>query len=68
MDPAVPEDVQARARRLVEELDPQGDHRVASELLAAALGLLRDDPDPLDLKMRCARRSACSPRIATSRR
>ena len=54
MAPAVPEDAQARARRLVEELDPRGDHRVASELLAAALGLLRDDPDPLDLKIAAA--------------
>ena len=54
MDPNVSEDVQARARRLVEELDPRGDQRIAIELLGAALGLLDDDPDPLDLKIAAA--------------
>jgi uncharacterized protein (TIGR00730 family) len=54
MDAAIPEGVQARARRLVEELNPHGDPRVALELLGAALGLLDDRPDPLDLKIAAA--------------
>jgi uncharacterized protein (TIGR00730 family) len=54
VDPAVPEDVEARARQLVEELNPAVDQRVAIELLGAALGLLTDRPDPLDLKIAAA--------------
>jgi uncharacterized protein (TIGR00730 family) len=54
MDATIPEDVRARARRLVEELNPHGDPRVALELLGAALGLLDDRPDPLDLKIAAA--------------
>ena len=47
-------DVVERARRLVDELAPPGDRRVAVELVAAALGLLTDQPDPLDLKIAAA--------------
>ena len=54
MDPAVPHDVEAKARELVEELSPGVDQRVAIELLGAALGLLTDRPDPLDLKIAAA--------------
>ncbi|MET0146700.1 MAG: TIGR00730 family Rossman fold protein [Ilumatobacteraceae bacterium] len=54
MDDNVSEDVQARARRLVVELGPVADPRVARELLNAALGLIDDHPDPLDLKIAAA--------------
>ncbi len=54
LDGSVPEDVVERARRLIEELNPHGDQRVALELLGAALGLLDDRPDPLDLKIAAA--------------
>ncbi|MET0326173.1 MAG: TIGR00730 family Rossman fold protein [Ilumatobacteraceae bacterium] len=54
MDPNLTEDVQARARRLVEELDPDADPRTALELVGAALGMLDDRPDPLDLKIAAA--------------
>ena len=47
-------EVVERARRLVDELAPPGDRRVAVELVAAALGLLSDHPDPLDLKIAAA--------------
>jgi uncharacterized protein (TIGR00730 family) len=52
VDPA--EDVQSLARRLVEELNPSADQRIAAELLAAAIGLLTDSPDSLDLKIAAA--------------
>ena len=35
-------------------LDPPGDPRIAIELVASALGLLTDEPDPLDLKIAAA--------------
>jgi uncharacterized protein (TIGR00730 family) len=54
MDRHLTEDVQARARRLVEELDPDADPRTALELVGATLGLLDDRPDPLDLKIAAA--------------
>ena len=54
MDPNVSEDVQARARGLVASMGPHGDQRIATELVAAALGLIEDDPDPLDLKIAAA--------------
>ena len=43
-----------RATQLIEELNPAVDQRVAIELLGAALGLLTDRPDPLDLKIAAA--------------
>ena len=52
--PRVGDAVEERARRLVADLDPPGDPRVARELLEGALGLLADDPDPLDLKIAAA--------------
>ncbi len=52
--PRVADALRERARRLVEELDLPVDPRVARELLEAALGLLADDPDPLDLKIAAA--------------
>jgi uncharacterized protein (TIGR00730 family) len=47
-------DLQARARELVEELNPGVDQRIAAELVGSALGLLMDRPDPLDLKIAAA--------------
>jgi uncharacterized protein (TIGR00730 family) len=47
-------DVAERAQHLVDEFGPPVDRRVATELVAAALGLLTDDPDPLDLKIAAA--------------
>jgi hypothetical protein len=47
-------DLQALARRLVEELNAGVDQRIAAELLASALGLITDRPDPLDLKIAAA--------------
>ena len=44
-----------RAQQLIDEFSEVGvDRRVATELLAAALGLLTDEPDPLDLKIAAA--------------
>jgi uncharacterized protein (TIGR00730 family) len=51
---AAPGDGIARVQQLVDELALPGDRRVAMELLSAALGLLADDPDPLDLKIAAA--------------
>ncbi len=51
---AVGADVAARAEALVEELAVSRDHRIARDLLEAALGLLTDEPDPLDLKIAAA--------------
>jgi len=50
----VPPDVSARAAELVEQLGVERDQRFARELLEAALGLLTDRPDPLDLKIAAA--------------
>jgi uncharacterized protein (TIGR00730 family) len=47
-------DLQVLARRLVEELNAGVDQRIAAELLASALGLITDRPDPLDLKIAAA--------------
>jgi len=44
----------ARARELIEELDPPGDRRYGEDLLTATLGLLADGPDPLDMKIAAA--------------
>ena len=52
--PPVPDDVEELARQLVARLDPPGDPRIAIELVASALGLLTDEPDPLDLKIAAA--------------
>ena len=52
--PPVPPDVIARAAALVDEFGVSRDQRVARELLEAALGLLTDRPDPLDLKIAAA--------------
>jgi uncharacterized protein (TIGR00730 family) len=52
--PAVSDDVAARAADLVEELGAGRDQRHARELLEAALGLITDRPDPLDLKIAAA--------------
>ena len=54
MDPNVSEGTQAHARALVAEMDPRGDQRIATDLVAAALGLIEDDPDSLDLKIAAA--------------
>ena len=47
-------DVVEQAQQLVDELGGPVDRRMAVELLVAALGLLADEPDPLDLKIAAA--------------
>ena len=54
MENEITGDHQARARELVEELNPGVDQRIAAELVGSALGLLMDRPDPLDLKIAAA--------------
>ncbi len=54
---AIPDDVRARARALIEELGEQiapRDQRLAEELLASALGLVTDGPATLDMKIAAA--------------
>ncbi len=43
-----------RAAAIVDELEVSGSIRLATELLAEALGLITDDPDTLDLKIATA--------------
>lgn len=52
--PPTPPGITERAAALVDELAVTRDHRLARELLEAALGLLSDEPDPLDLKIASA--------------
>jgi uncharacterized protein (TIGR00730 family) len=58
MAPGAPEpapaDVAAVTQRILDELGPSGDRRLAQQLLESALGLLTDHADPLDLKIAAA--------------
>ena len=54
VEPPVPADVAERAAALVAELYAGSDRRLARELLESALGLVGDNPDPLDLKIAAA--------------
>ncbi|MBA3289415.1 MAG: TIGR00730 family Rossman fold protein [Acidimicrobiia bacterium] len=54
MSPEVPDAVAARARRLLEDIGPGDSPKAALALLVAAIGLLDDRPDPLDLKIAAA--------------
>jgi len=49
-----PDNLAARVAALVDEIGGGSDPRLARELLAAALGLIADRPDPLDLKIAAA--------------
>ncbi|MGI9054154.1 MAG: TIGR00730 family Rossman fold protein [Ilumatobacteraceae bacterium] len=47
-------DIEQLARQLAHRFPAGGDSRTARQLLESALGLLADDPDPLDLKIAAA--------------
>jgi uncharacterized protein (TIGR00730 family) len=52
-EPVTP-DVAALTQRILDELGPGADRRLAQQLLEAALGLITDRSDPLDLKIAAA--------------
>ncbi|TVR25185.1 MAG: TIGR00730 family Rossman fold protein [Ilumatobacter sp.] len=54
MDPGLSDDIRSRARELLEELGISRELRISEEFLAETIGLIRDDSNPLDLKIAAA--------------